>query len=97
MDEEDAIARGDTRQWNPPEYKLRFEEVDRLLDLLNQLSLTSNGHFICISEYRVRGFAKAICKAIPDWSTPPQDLSVGHSDFYDICPHLTERNHKGSL
>jgi hypothetical protein len=76
MEEENAISLGDTTRWDSPDYKLRFEEMDRLADMLNQLSLTLNRHFICICSFRVDGFARMICKAIPDWSQKPQDLSV---------------------
>jgi len=76
MGEENAITLGDTRSWHDSDYQLRIEEAERFIDLLNQLSLTLNGPFICIPDIRVGGFVKMIKKAIPDWSQPPQDLSV---------------------
>jgi len=82
MDEENTIALGDIQHWHNPDYQLRIEEAERLIDLLNQLSLTLNGPFICIPDIRVGGFVKMIKEAIPDWSRPPQDLTVraSHSE-----------------
>ena len=77
MDEENRIARGETKHWHNSDYQLRIEEVQCLTDLLNQLSRSLNRHFICIPDILVDGFVNIITKAIPDWSSQPKDLSVG--------------------
>lgn len=76
MDEEDAIAQGDTARWHPPEYQLRYEEVGHLTDLLNQLSLTLDGPFICIPDFMAEGFSNLIRQKVQDWSHQPQDLCI---------------------
>ena len=44
MEEENAITLGDTTCWDSSDYKLQYEEMDHLTDLLNQLLLTFHVH-----------------------------------------------------
>ena len=76
MNEENAIAQGDCSHWLPSDYKLRFEEVDRLTDMLNQLAVSLGRMYICIPGYKVSGFVKMISRAVTDWADLPDDLSV---------------------
>jgi len=76
MNEENSIALGDCSHWSPSDYKLRFEEVDRLTDMLNQLAVSLGRTYICIPAYKVPGFVKLISRAVKDWAALPDDLSV---------------------
>jgi hypothetical protein len=78
MNEEDIIMQGDCTHWVPPLYELRLEEVDRLVDMLNQLAVTLGRPYICVPEYRVPGFVALVKKVVgdKDWSELPADVSV---------------------